>query len=100
MAGRIIRLLPTAKNNGIGTPPLGLFTHHFRRIPARSVDPVFQSEAFCYFKPLGIQIGSNYRGPRPLGQHAQNDADWTLADYQDGLALVQAQRLECPSCRC
>ena len=52
---------------------------------------MLETEAFSYSKPLGIQIGSNNRGPCLLRQHTQDDADGALSDGQDGLARLQAQ---------
>ncbi len=55
---------------------------------------MFESEAFSYSKPLGIQIGSNNRGPCPSCQHTEYDADWALPDGQHCLPGLQAQSLD------
>src|SRR5579863_9831300 len=52
---------------------------------------MLESKAFSYSKPLGIQIGSNNRGPCPACQDTQYDADGALADGQNGLARLQAE---------
>src|ERR1035438_4241346 len=52
---------------------------------------MLESKAFSYSKPLGIQIGSNNRGPCPPCQDTQYDADRTLPDGQHGLAGLQAE---------
>ena len=46
-----------------------------------------------YFKPFRTQVGSDNASARPLGQYAQDDANGALADYQDGLALLQMERI-------
>ena len=61
------------------------------RVLLGRVDQVLESKAFTYSKPLGIQIGSNNRGPGPTCQDTEYDADGTLADGQDGLAGLEAQ---------
>src|SRR5271166_989253 len=55
---------------------------------------MLKSEAFPYSKPLGIQIGSNNRGPGSARQHTQYDADGPLPDSQYRLACLQPQRLD------
>src|SRR5580704_7931651 len=52
---------------------------------------MLKPKAFNYSKPLGIQIGSNNRGPCPPGQYTKYDADWALPDGQHGLPGLQAQ---------
>ena len=68
------------QNDCIGAASFGQLTHRFHHIGTRGINAVPQAVTFRYCKPLGIQIGSDYRGASPFGQYAQNDTDGPLAD--------------------
>ena len=64
----------------------GLLTHRFHHIGTRCINAVPQAVTCRYCKPLGIQIGSDYRGPSPFGQYTQYDTDGTLTYHYNRLS--------------
>ena len=98
MAVRIRPLPPTARMAASAPRPSVSSRTALTRLRARH-QSFAQAEAFRYCKPLGIQIGSDYRGPGPFGQNTQNDTDGALSDHQNRFARLQVAVSRSPSCR-